>query len=435
MGKDKKKTKKPKKDWRVVTLEWVEAIAVAVFLAMFVRYFLVEPFKIPTGSMQPTLWGERTRSDIYSTNEELQGRYPDRRRGGDKVLVNKLLYDFRKPERWDIIVFKYPENISTNYIKRLWGLPGETIEVRDGDVWINGKLARKPPKIQRVLWLRYFDQERLRRSPREASGQLREEILKLWPEKHYRHEFVDVVDGKLVLKADASPDPVELSYARPVRSASRDDRYSYIVGDLCLDFDVMAPSDKGTLFLKLSRNDNHFALRLPVDGGPVALEHNGRAVTLPEQPAGLAVNDGKKHHVEFSNADGAVRLFFDGRLVFEHAYHLEPVDEGFGQGSSAAGLGAAGARVALWRLRLRHDVYYTNPRHMYTNPKEVPGAGSSGFCGVGEPFRIPQRHYFFLGDNSANSADSRMWGAAPERYLLGEAFFIFRPILRWRFVN
>ncbi|MFN9981378.1 MAG: signal peptidase I, partial [bacterium] len=70
---------------------------------------------------------------------------------GDRILVDKFAYDFTAPERWDVVVFKYPEDAKTNYITRLVGLPGETVVITGGDIWtVRGDapatIARKPPE-------------------------------------------------------------------------------------------------------------------------------------------------------------------------------------------------------------------------------------------------------------------------------------------------
>jgi signal peptidase I len=109
--------------------DWVESILVAFVLAMTIRTFVVQAFKIPTGSMQPTLLV------------------------GDHILVNKFLYGLRipflgkrisfpgsrNPRRGDVIVFIYPEEPKKDFIKRLVGLPGEKVMIKDGKVYINGK--------------------------------------------------------------------------------------------------------------------------------------------------------------------------------------------------------------------------------------------------------------------------------------------------------
>jgi signal peptidase I len=110
--------------------ENVEAILVAVVLALFIRTFIIQAFKIPSGSMLHTL--------------EI----------GDHILVNKFIYGVKipfsgktlipvkDPKRGDIIVFKYPKDPSKDYIKRVIGLAGDTIEVRRKRLFVNGKPAR-----------------------------------------------------------------------------------------------------------------------------------------------------------------------------------------------------------------------------------------------------------------------------------------------------
>jgi signal peptidase I len=111
--------------------EWLEALAVAVLLALFIRTFVVQAFKIPSGSMIPTLLV------------------------GDHILVSKFIYGVRlplldtwvlgpwAPRRGDIIVFKYPYDESRDFIKRVIGLPGEMVEVREREVYVNGDRLRE----------------------------------------------------------------------------------------------------------------------------------------------------------------------------------------------------------------------------------------------------------------------------------------------------
>ncbi len=105
--------------------EWVEPFLIAAVVALFIRQFVVEAFKIPSGSMIPTLTI------------------------GDHLLVNKFLYGPRipftdsrffmgvEPKRGDIIVFKFPEDESKNFIKRVVGVPGDKIEIRKGILLLN----------------------------------------------------------------------------------------------------------------------------------------------------------------------------------------------------------------------------------------------------------------------------------------------------------
>ncbi|OQA57412.1 MAG: Signal peptidase I P [Candidatus Omnitrophica bacterium ADurb.Bin277] len=101
--------------------DWGEPLLVAAILAIVIRTFVVGPYKIPSGSMKPTFMEE------------------------DKIFVDKISYRFREPARGDIIVFKYPLDRKKDFVKRLAGLPGDTIEIRDGRLHVNGKAMTEPP--------------------------------------------------------------------------------------------------------------------------------------------------------------------------------------------------------------------------------------------------------------------------------------------------
>lgn len=106
--------------------EYAEAIVIAIVIAFFIRTFVIQAYKIPSGSMKPTLLI------------------------GDHILVNKFIYGvkipfvrntlipIREPKREDIVVFIYPEDRSKDFIKRVIGIAGDTIEIRDKKIFLNG---------------------------------------------------------------------------------------------------------------------------------------------------------------------------------------------------------------------------------------------------------------------------------------------------------
>ena len=122
-----------------VVREWVESIVIAFVLAMFIRTFFVQAFKIPSGSMRMTL----IEGDRLMVNKL---RY------GPKVpLTKKRLPGLGKPQRGDIIVFVFPEDPKKDYIKRLIAFAGETVEIREGKIYINDQ-AVEDPVIQDIYY-------------------------------------------------------------------------------------------------------------------------------------------------------------------------------------------------------------------------------------------------------------------------------------------
>lgn len=119
--------------------EFVKTAVIAIFFAVLIRTFFLEPFNIPSGSMKPTLLI------------------------GDYLFVSKPAYGYSRysfpfglapiqgriwaeePQRGDIVVFKLPSNTSIDYIKRIIGLPGDTVQVRNGRLYLNGKMVEREP--------------------------------------------------------------------------------------------------------------------------------------------------------------------------------------------------------------------------------------------------------------------------------------------------
>jgi len=128
------------KSWAYWRDEWVKPIIYALIIALFIRTFVAQPFKIPTSSMVPAL------------------------RPGDRIFVNKFLYGaripltnirfpkLRNPERGDIIVFRSPIEPNKYLVKRLIGLPGDVVLIKDNHLWINGAPLSEPLIIKKITY-------------------------------------------------------------------------------------------------------------------------------------------------------------------------------------------------------------------------------------------------------------------------------------------
>ena len=128
------------KTWHYWRDEWVKPILVALILALLIRTFIAQPFKIPTSSMVPTF-------------------IP-----GDRIFVNKFIYGarvpytgiqfpkMRTPERGDIIVFRSPVEPNKFLVKRLAGLPGDTLEIKQNRLWVNGSPVKEPLIFKKIMY-------------------------------------------------------------------------------------------------------------------------------------------------------------------------------------------------------------------------------------------------------------------------------------------
>jgi len=113
--------------------EWIQSIVIALVLALVVRTFLMQAYKIPSGSMKPTL-------------------IP-----GDRILVNKVVYRFREPERGDIIVFRSTIEPKKDFIKRMVAKSGEILEIENGNIKINSEVVNDPQIFKNVYYYRKGD--------------------------------------------------------------------------------------------------------------------------------------------------------------------------------------------------------------------------------------------------------------------------------------
>jgi signal peptidase I len=457
-------------------LETLESIIVAFILAFIFRAFLIEAFVIPTGSMAPTLYGEHVEVACGNCGYALAAGVEERpgnrvaipptivcpncgRRqsvpaqappfSGDRILVQKFLYDFEPPERWDVLVFRNPNLPSQNYIKRLVALPGETIELVDGNVTINGRIVQKSDLAQDALWMVVHDTRcRATRPPFEPR----------WTSDAAAGAPAWEPEGTGFRLAAPAPAPVWLVYHHvdadgrriPITdycayNAISDTRAlgwgSDVVTDLALRVPVTAEDAQAVVIIELRAWKDRFRFELTAKGSgrPSRILRDGQA--LAESIEGV-LPVGEAVLVLAANVDHRAMLMVRGRrplkalskevtpegdpiydptaLPVEERRMFEQVRDG--NGPSEVRIGARGGAVRLEYLRLDRDVYYVN--------REI-RPGEPGHATQDHPFTLEADEFFVLGDNSPHSLDSRLWPldrpVVPRRNLVGKAFFIYWP--------
>lgn len=354
----------------------LEAFAVAIAMALVIRHYCIEAFRIPTGSMMPSLYGDD----------------PATRRQGDRILVDKVAYLRRDPDRWEVVVFLFPLNKGKNFIKRLVGLPDEWLHIRDGDIWTSrdeGKtwtIARKPPGARDQLFFAYYPEPPERIDAFASGGNW--EAAEDWTLDEAARRFV----------VDAGEESRTLRFARRVVPYGGVDDGRYATRPYCGDARVSFTLDverPGDLSVVVQEHGRRHRLVLGADGSRAvvgALDDGDEIVH--EVDVRLAA--GAELDVSFANVDDTLVVTIDGD-TFEFPFPPGELPltfqlENDGHGHHEIALEARGLRATLGDVSIERDVYY-NARKGDT----------------ADPWKIPAGHYFMLGDNTQSSRDSREW--------------------------
>lgn len=435
-------------------------------LFLLVRTMLVEPFGVPTGSMAPALIGHHREGPCPRCGYPVRvgrtsngdGHFvsvacpnceqyfslaaaPDL--SGDRLLVDKNVYAARAPRRWEMVVFRCPDpdpkELGKPYVKRLIGLPGETLVVSDGDVYVavapdQKELLRKGLEEVRETTVPVFDMA----YPPPGGWGVRWVVSggtdpRLPVGTPGPAPPAPVIEGgALVLDAAATPQAqVGVSYRHfhldvrreePVRVWTAYDGPPRGFGSLPAARDFVfecelevTAAHAGEASFACRLLDGADAVSAELSAGP---RRTGRATLTREghgdlgSAAGVALEPGRRYKLEFAFVDRRVLLALDGKLVVPPADL--PAATGRRELTRPLQLGARGCRVVLRDVRLGRDIHYTH----------------YGEHGTRRPAELGPGEYYLLGDNSGNSQDSRKWPspAVPEGAFIGKPFLVHQPL-------
>jgi signal peptidase I len=425
--------------WR----ETLETISFVVFLVLMLKAFVAEAYVIPTGSMAITLLGDHMNLECprchqkYTVNASNNGRginQVQKENGqrafqvevccpnchyvqnelvnqqvdtGDKVLVLKPIYDLFKPARHDVVVFKYPgdargsgpqeEFVAKNYIKRLWGLPGEKLAIWGGDVYLmvnndNGgeklEIIRKSP--EKMLRMRRLVNDNDKLAPqfpqpwttswhplselleKEPEGKTAWEPVnegRSWAAKpktemswlRYQHNFrpatlqgfagqFPAVDGPHLITDF-------LAYNQSVRFPHD------WVGDLMVDAEVEVQANTGKLVLQLNKGVYSAEAIFDLQSGQCRVQLNKQGRGMLQSEAKTNVHGLGKHLLRFANFDDRLTVWVDGKLPFGEGVELPNLPEAERGPRMAdflpAGIAVENAKVVVSHLSLWRDIYYS----------------------------------------------------------------------------
>ena len=405
-------------------------------------------------------------------------RYPSF--SGDRILVNKFAYDFSEPKRWDVVVFKYPEEAKTNYIKRLVGLPGETLSIVGGDIWTSRAdgaapaIARKPPATMRAMlqcvhdsrfvapelvragwpqrwsdWsppgidaaARWTTPDDGRTFAVEASGNAVPAMLR------YRHLVPSAEDWQRVERGEPVADRAKPGLVDDFQPYNAIATRPHWVGDLAIELGLeVSRHAEGRVAVDLVEAGRVHRCTFDLATGTATLAPAGGAepgtggldAAVPR--AATPVQGTGSWRILFANVDDELSLFVnDRRMAFDRptTWSQPPAEvsanrpalveavPGTAEPSDLApvGITALSADVRVKNLRLLRDTYYIGAVDVGARPGEILEEDRLEFA-------LEANQFFVLGDNSAASKDSRLWleGHHVDRELLiGRALAIFWP--------
>ena len=424
------------------TRETVEAVAIAFVLAFVFKTFEAEAFVIPTGSMAPTLYGRHKEvkcegcgleytvgasqeidqeSGVLDPGQRVsESRCPNCRHrndilsapvfNGDRIVVNKQVLNYR---RFDVVVFKNPEEPHVNYIKRLVGLPGETVRIRQGDIQTRRADSdpwdvqyKEDPEKQRDIQLLVYDDNFPARQllaagvpERWAPAQFQENEITVggWPrfenawtpDAENRTYAVDAADGAehwlRYRHLVATPQtwfevrdgrdeisPVSARLIADFCAFNDDDDEVYWTNDLTLEFNLAIDSvaAEGKLVLELVEGLRTARCEINLQSGvaEVLVESRQRGEsTAGTRESITSVETGIQgpgnYEISFANVDDRLCLWVDGDLIpLGEKSHLSHYDLNFPSFRDLApiGIAASGVKATVSDLRIRRDIYYRN---------------------------------------------------------------------------
>jgi len=371
---------------------------------------------------------------------------------GDGLLINKSAFELRGPRRWEVVAMESPQDASQILVKRVVGLPGESVQIRGGDVYIDGEIQRKTLSQQRAMRVLVYDANYPpRRDPPLPPRWRGQQEDSPWDSAkgrffHPASSDKDSIDWLVYchwrrvpgqpgqVREEAITDICGYNQTRPRR-----DEDVHVVSDLAISLRLMKTFGEGLLLIRATDGREEFQVSIDPAANHYQVFQNGRPVPASR---GRLPRPVEEMLIEMSLFDQQFLLAFDGRTVLTwpydrtegdrqavswwHALTPCPPPDGRGETFRTASqptarplrIGAKGLGVVLRDLRVYRDVYYTHP------------VGPQWRWALEEPLRLAEDEYFVLGDNSPISEDSRSWPEGPAvdaKSLIGKPLVVLYP--------
>ncbi len=393
------------------------SIVLVLILRTWVVLGLVLPVQVTGNSMAPALMGEHYSIQCPDCEEQAtfaaefatdSAQLPCPHCGkqsislaesplhaGDNLVVNRFSGNLRQPRRGEMVVLRNPTDPTQLCVKRVWGLPGESLRLQWGDVWVDGQPVKKTLPLQRALRLRIHQETaEHQRWQADLETQWRKEGSR-WDADTRGH-----IQSHWLRYSHPADKPITDEY--PYNAGLT--RQLNLVRDIMLSARVKA-SGEGTLQLEIEAGQQSCRIAWSLGFSRLSLELDGVVVVeqqIPSRIAGRLAGVGVL--VELSNFDGQILLAMDGISFLQVPWIPQVTPQ---RTSQPVALGAVDLQITVSELNLYRDLYY--------------GPQAVGLARVHENIvaQLQPGQYYLLGDNSPISVDSRSWGPVAEELFLG----------------
>ncbi len=337
---------------------------------------------------------------------------------GQRVLIDRATFQMRSPRRWEIIAFRPQHQADQILIKRVAGLPGESLELQYGDVYADGCIQRKNLAEQQALAILIHDP---RFQPRQNPPPSRWRPIK----DDSRWQFAK---GHISHAADPADTPADwLAYYHvvpgpsgklrespvtdlggPASSLLRREETVHIVRDLLLSIRLAPIAGQGTFFVRMADGRDCFETRLHRNGEKISYRVYRNGLHVPEAEGDFSAPQ-DSWQIETSLVDRQFLLAVNGQTYVTQPFgRTKPPRASL---ISPVAIAVQGMAITIEDLQLYRDVYYDHP------------PGVRHCRGMGRPVLLADDEFYVLGDNSPASEDSRQWpmeGDVNVKLLLGK---------------
>lgn len=435
---------------------WTPLLLTNVALALITKTVFTEAYTMPTGSMAPTVLGKHgdrlcancgcefavsvvdwlpRGTNSPAKKHALKTSCPNCREphtvdttaeilSGDRFLVDNR----SRPHRWSLVAHRQPPSREEVHLKRLVGLPGETVELVGGEVFINGELLRKQPDIATDLWLPLHDTALAPKTFRADTPRWRP-----GGDQSRWHETgggwtVDSIEGNRASLNFFGAITDRLAY-NTFDALESDSFEETLTGDVLMTCEMGAFGGPGEFTFEWEFRGSTVQCNVNANG-ELSIEAQtawggrdwerihaaGRlsSAIVPGDQLGFAIRDGQAY-VQVNEQVAALLMFVPSNV---EAYRDQDLVEAE---ACRLSIVADDCSATLNRITIQRDVYYLG-REM----RDPRGYGSSG-----QPVELGETECFMLGDNSVRSLDSRMQRDVQADDILGIARWIYWPKKRW----